>query len=319
MATSTTDQDQRGPSCRGAYPGAYRGPFQGPFRGWVPLVVLPVVVMGFTPSSWPRWALMWLLAIAIFAGCKWLTWRRVMSATLHPVPWQRHVAYLLAWPGLDARSFIEADVPPRVPPSAFEWVDGWMRAVAGALLFFVLAPIADGHSALLGGWVAMIGVVVALHFGLFSLISSGWRAAGVAAAPLMRQPLRSQSLVEFWSRRWNTAFRDLTHRFLFQPLSNRLGSKGGLWAGFLFSGLVHDLVISYPAGGGYGGPTLYFALQAAAISCERSRLGRRLGLGRGKGGWVFTMVMLTVPLPLLFHNPFVLNVAAPFMRGAGVW
>ena len=59
--------------------------------------------------------------------------------------------------------------------------------------------------------------------------------------------------------------------------------------------VVHDLVISVPAGGGYGGPTLFFALQGVAVLVERSPLGRRVGLGRGWRGWLFTMLVLLAP------------------------
>ena len=73
-------------------------------------------------------------------------------------------------------------------------------------------------------------------------------------------PLVSVSLGELWGRRWNTAFRDLTHRFLFRPLTARFGARSGLFVGFAFSGIVHDMVISLPAGGGYGGPSIFFIL-----------------------------------------------------------
>ena len=284
------------------------------WHGWAPLVVLPVAVVVLIDESRPRWAMMWLLAIAIFAGCKWLTWRRTPPRGSDPVPWHRHAGYLLAWPGLDAHAFLEPRPPHVQPPTRAEWLDGALRGTAGLAMFFILAPLAGERSPLLAGWVAMVALVLALHFGLFTLLSCAWRAAGVDAAPLMHRPSRATTLFDFWSRRWNTAFRDLTHRFLFQPLSSRLGPGGGLWAGFIFSGLVHDLVISYPAGGGYGGPTLYFALQAAGISLQRSGRARRMGLGRGWRGWAFTFLFLLAPLPLLLHAPFVLEVIVPFMR-----
>jgi hypothetical protein len=45
---------------------------------------------------------MWMLASSIYAGCKWLTWRR--TPVRAPI-WQ-HMGYLLAWPGLDAAAFM---------------------------------------------------------------------------------------------------------------------------------------------------------------------------------------------------------------------
>tara|TARA_B100000949_G_C13863546_1_gene277596 strand:+ start:42 stop:323 length:282 start_codon:yes stop_codon:yes gene_type:complete len=87
--------------------------------------------------------------------------------------------------------------------------------------------------------------------------------------------------------------------------------------GFVFSGLVHDVVISVPAGGGYGRPTLFFLLQGVAMFFERSRVGRSLGLGRGWCGWLFTLVVLLGPVGLLFHRPFVVEVVVPFLEAMG--
>ena len=111
--------------------------------------------------------------------------------------------------------------------------------------------------------------------------------------------------------------RDLTLRFLFRPLSTRVGPHLALLAGFTVSGLVHELVISLPAGGGYGGPTLFFGIQAGAILVERSDRGRMLGLGRGWRGWFLVVVVLLLPAPLLFHGPFVGEVMLPFFQFLG--
>ncbi len=82
----------------------------------------------------------------------------------------------------------------------------------------------------------------------------------------------------------------------------------------MVSGLIHDLVISLPARGGYGLPTLYFLLQGAGVSVERSRFGKRLGLGHGLRGWCFMLLFLTVAALALFHPWFVERVILPFMR-----
>src|SRR5207248_7790009 len=87
------------------------------WRGWVPLVLLPSAVLVFAPPSWPRWALMWTLALAIYAGCKWLTWRRTPAPG---APWWQHAGYLLAWPGMDAPAFLKGETERNVSPS--EWL-----------------------------------------------------------------------------------------------------------------------------------------------------------------------------------------------------
>ena len=160
----------------------------------------------------------------------------------------------------------------------------------------------------------MVGIAMILHFGLFHILSCFWRAARIDARPLMNAPLRSTSVTDFWSRRWNTAFRDFTHQFLFRPLLGWMSPTSALVAAFFASGLIHDAVISLPARGGYGGPTTFFLLQAAAILCEKSRPGRALGLGRGWRGWLFTAVVLLVPARLLFHDRFISTVVLPFMK-----
>jgi alginate O-acetyltransferase complex protein AlgI len=286
----------------------------GRLRGWLPLIALPLLALLLIAADWPRWALMWLLALAIYAGCKWLTWRRTPVAG---APWWKHAGYLLAWPGLDAAAFLTGQLPAKERPRVGEWARATLRLLAGAALFWGAAKVVPRDDELLLGWLGMIGVVLMLHFGAFQLLSCVWRAAGVPARPLMERPWAATRVSAFWQR-WNTAFHDLTHRFLFRTLAARLGPRWGLAAGFLFSGIVHDLVISVPAGGGYGGPTLFFAIQALAILLERSRLGRSIGLGGGWVGWLFTALVLVVPAPLLFHPPFVRGVAVPFMR-LGEW
>jgi hypothetical protein len=259
---------------------------------------------------------MWVLAIAIFTGCKWLTWRRT------PAPGAlvgRHLGYLLAWPGLDAVAFLTGVARQRPAPA--EWLFALSKLALGVAILWLLVPVLPRESPLLRGWVGMVGLIFLLHFGSFHLLSCAWRTAGVDARPLMDWPAKSTSLSEFWGRRWNTAFRDLTYRFLFKPLTARLGPRWGLAAGFLFSGLVHDVVISWPAGGGWGGPTLYFALQGIGLIAERSRAGRRFGLGRGWRGWVFAMLVVVGPAYWLFHPLFVVNVVNPFLNaqtGRGV-
>jgi len=72
-----------------------------------------------------------------------------------------------------------------------------------------------------------------------------------------------------------------------------------------------------PAGAGFGGPTAFFLLQAAALLAERSRLGQAIGLGAGWRGWLFTATVVALPAYALFHPPFVENVVVPFMNAWG--
>jgi hypothetical protein len=173
-----------------------------------------------------------------------------------------------------------------------------------------------GH-VLAGGWFGMAGVVFTLHFGLFHVLSCLWRRDGYGAEPIMDWPILAASVSEFWGCRWNRPFRDGTHQFVFRPWIARYGLQAGSMLAFLFSGILHELVITVPARGGWGRPTLYFLIQGVALQLERSRVGRRIGIDRGGRGWLFTAALTVLPVSLLFPEPFVVNVIAPFLRALG--
>src|SRR5205823_5250200 len=134
------------------------------------------------------------------------------------------------------------------------------------------------------------------------------QARGVNAEPIMRFPALATTVGEFWGARWNRGFNDLARRFVFQPLQPALGIVGATLASFLVSGLIHELVISFPARGGYGLPTLYFLIQALGMLVQRSRIGKKFYLRDGWRGWLFTFATVAGPVYWLFHPLFVRQV-----------
>ena len=146
------------------------------------------------------------------------------------------------------------------------------------------------------------------------MIALIWQDLGIRAEPIMRNPISSTSLAEFWGKRWNLGFRQLAHELTFRPAYRRVGVGTAGFLVFLVSGLIHDLVISVPARGGYGLPTLYFAIQGVGVSIERSALGKSLGLTAGFRGWCYMSIFLLAPVFWLFHPWFVSRVILPFMR-----
>jgi alginate O-acetyltransferase complex protein AlgI len=292
-----------------------RAPITGVRWPGVAVFTLPVIVAVVAPATWPRWVFMWLLSIAVYFACKVLTWSALDTSS---VPAWRQWAYLFTWPGMDARRFFNASPQNSPPsPSASEWFAALLKTLLGGVIFWGAQYVVPSSAPIVLGWAGMTGTAFVLHFGLFHLLSCFWRAVGVDAPPLMNAPPRSTSVAEFWGQRWNTAFRDLTHTFLFRPLARRLGLQRALALSFVASGFVHDAVISLPAGSGYGGPTAFFIVQAIAILVEKSLLGGRLGLGRGLRGWLFTALVLLAPAGLLFHKPFITAIVIPFMRALG--
>ena len=251
----------------------------------------------------PAWLVMWALAVAIFALCKCLA----LSAAKPGGGW-RCAAFLFAWPGMDAGAFLHtrSERPPLT-----EWLAAFAKTTLGALLYFGAAR--QFAHPLAVGWVGMTGIIFLMHFGSFHVLSCGWRSIGVQALPIMDNPIAAKSAGEFWGRRWNLAFNELAVRFVFRPLTRRIGVQRAGIAAFVASGVIHELVISLPACGGWGLPTAYFFLQGCGVALERSRFGRKLGLR----GWLFTFLLTAGPAFFLFHPPFVRGVILPMMKATG--
>jgi hypothetical protein len=276
---------------------------------WLPLIVLPSAALVIA-RRWTPWLQMWALAIATYAAVKWMTFRA--SAVARRASLCGAAAYLLLWPGMDADAFCGSRGAER--PEIKEWLAAMISLATGMAVFLVLPVSVAARHPIAAGLFLVGGMMLVLHFGLFRLLSLIWRSAGVDAAPIMKQPVFAASLADFWSRRWNLAFRDAAHRRVFRPLVPIVGCRWAMAAVFIVSGVVHDLVISVPARAGLGLPMLYFAIQGAALGLERSRLGRSLGLGRGAAGRVFAAVAVLLPVLFLFHPAFLSRVMIPMFR-----
>jgi hypothetical protein len=147
-----------------------------------------------------------------------------------------------------------------------------------ALAWWVGARTTDSPASsprlLLGTILLLLGLSLVLHFGLFNLLAGLWRRLGADCHALFRAPLKSASLSEFWGRRWNLAFSEMTALAVFRPLRGIVGRQPATMAAFLFSGFLHELAISLPARAGYGLPLLYFALHAGAMQMETALAAR---------------------------------------------
>ena len=283
------------------------------FAAGLPLVIFPAAVVLLKPEM-PPWLFMWMLAFAIYAGLKWLSVASSPTGFSHS--WARSFVYLLFWPGMDAKTFLDSSAMVK-SPSLAESMWALAKTICGGVLVVAAVSLVDRYPTV-AGWLGMAGLVVSLHFGLFHLLSIFWRRAGIAATPIMDAPILAASLSDFWGKRWNLAFRDLAHAHVFRPGARRWGTVGATMAVFLVSGIVHDAVISIPAGGGWGLPTLYFAIQGLGVLWERSRLGRRFGTGqigtrRDVVGRVFAGLVIVGPVFLLFHQSFVDRVIVPML------
>jgi hypothetical protein len=201
--------------------------------------------------------------------------------------------FFTVWPGmkpeeLTKRAAADDDAGVRFARGLVLTLLGIAAVVLLALGIGVLPQIVTG-------WLGIFAILLTIHFGVSELLTAALRFSGRPVKPLFDLPLASKSLREFWTSRWNRPFVDM-NRSLFMPgLTRRFGMKGAVVGSFLISGLLHEMAISYPAGAGWGGPMLYFTLQAFLVLLEKQmKIASR----------VFTWCAILLPLPLLFGSAF---------------
>jgi alginate O-acetyltransferase complex protein AlgI len=220
-------------------------------------------------------------------------WMKAVVTASNPerVGVARWLVWAMLWPGMRL---------PRRDGSSKVWLRGLPCIAIGAAL------IAGAHLLWrVSGepWVAtvplMIGISLCLHFGLFGVLAGVWRAK-----PLFRNPLVSASLREFWGRRWNLAYSEMMQEAVQRPLRKR--PRAALAAIFVFSGLLHEVAISLPVQAGWGLPLAYFALHGLATLVEP-----RVITPGTKAARVWTACWVLLPLPLLFHPPFIREIVWP--------
>ena len=231
------------------------------------------------------------------------------------LPAWRFLAFAAAWPGMRPALFESLGGPAR-PGAGRIARHGFVCLAAGTGWVLLARQIARStESRELATLLLLPGLSLILHFGILGMLAGGWRALGADVGELFRAPLRSRSLAEFWGRRWNLAFSEMTAIGVYRPVSGWAGRPLGLAAAFAASGVLHELAISLPVRAGYGLPLLYFALHGGLMIVERrlEALGRpvyrRPWLGR-----LWTLWWLAAPLPVLFHRPFLRGVIWPLLE-----
>jgi hypothetical protein len=290
----------------------------GSHHNWVgiaPLVMFLLWTVTFGDTLSPWW-LGWSIAFGLLYSFKWLTWWRV-RLTMGQTTRFRTVGYLLMYPGMDAQAFLNTEAkPPK--PTGMQYLSSIAQTGLGAGLLWGVVRFLPPDQLLLINAVSILGLVFLWLAGFFHLVALLWQQGGVDAPHIMNRPLFARSVGQFWGERWNLACHKLLYDLVFRPVLRRFGHlKVAVLASFFASGLVHDLVISYPVKGGFGLPTTYFMIQGFGLLIEHSKLGKRLKLRRGWVGWLFTAAVTLGPVQLLFHRPFIERGVMPFLQAIG--
>lgn len=224
--------------------------------------------------------------------------------------------FATGWAGMRAQPFETLGGKPL--PDAWLLIRvGISRVIIGTLLILlahgvILLHLDNDLTYILVSLILLVGFSLILHFGLLSISAGGWRLLGANTYLLFKSPVKSMSLSEFWSRRWNVAFSEMTSIAIFRPLRNKVGNATALMTGFAFSGLLHELALSVPVNSGYGLPMLYFIIQGVMVLLEKILLiNKVVFLNSNILARVWTLFWVIAPAPLLFHAGFIKQIVWP--------
>lgn len=231
-----------------------------------------------------------------------------------PLPLFKEIIYRFVWPGMSTRPF-QFDVAANQSDGAL-FVRGYIPALLGIALLLCFSYASYGLQDIPLGVLGLLPFFLLVHLGFVGVLTSLIRLWRHPVPLLFDAPLQSDGLRDFWSRRWNRPFIEMNRALFFPWFVRRVGRTNAVLLTFILSGFLHELGISYPAGGGWGWPTLYFFLQGLLIIVEErcatyfSKLPRLFTR-------LWTWICVLAPLPLLFHSEFRSAVILPVYRQVG--
>lgn len=281
------------------------------FGAWSFLVCVVAATERLAAGVAPVWRMLALIVVIAY-GMKALVGVEARRRGRAPLSKSQWLAFAPLWIGMQLQVFRERRSAP--------WPIGLLRqSVAWLLAGAVTIVIAQMLYANLGadylGAIAIVflaGCFMVAHFGCSGIVAVVLIRLGFGVAPQFRAPWRAQSLTEFWTRRWNVGFSVMTTLTIYRPLAPKLGRAVAIMLGFLFSGLLHEIVCSVPVGAGYGLPTIYFVSHGCGVLIEQALARCGVAL-RGPLARVWVYLWVLLPTPLVFHDPFLRGVVLPLL------
>lgn len=263
----------------------------------------------------PLFAMIFVI-LSLLYSLKAVVHIETFQKTKHRLSWLQYLAFSIFWPGMRPNLF--ANFPSQSLGDSNEFLKkGMIRAIFGCILvassYLALRMYSGQLGLIVFAALALLGLSMLLHFGLFNILVGLLRFFGVRCTTLFNSPGSSRSLQEFWSKRWNLAFSELTTISIYRPIASISSRRKAIWVSFISSGIFHEMAISFPAHGGYGLPTLYFVIHGIGIELENVFFKNSKKLVILHKLW--TILFIVLPLPLLFHSYFINRIVLPFIRG----
>jgi hypothetical protein len=234
------------------------------------------------------------------------------------------VAFSTGWVGMRAQAF-ERLFGKSLPGTWQLIKNGLIRVLIGVALLLLAPtltklPVDTRTLFIVTSGIMLVGLSLILHFGALSISAGVWRFFGADTYLLFRQPAKSNSLVEFWGRRWNLAFIEMLSIAVLRPLKAKIGNTTAIFLSFLLSGLLHEVAITLPVSAGFGMPTLYFIIQGCAVAAEKKMEKQSITLLKNKLiAKLWVLFWLIAPIYFLFPSPFIEQVVWPLANLNGVW
>lgn len=275
------------------------------------IALLGVALVFWLGKEQPPGFLMVVLILGLLYGMKAVVAANLPTKT-NTLNFPQWIGFTVGWFGMRPAVF-EKLRRGQIPGAGRLIRKGAVRLLLGVFILLAARFFWDEAEGLLPGIatrliaLAMLlpALSLILHFGFFNILAGIWRWFGVPVGNLFNAPFKAVTLAEFWGRRWNIAFVEMTALAIYRPMKKRFGEGAAKAAAFLFSGLAHELAISVPVNAGYGLPTTYFGIQALAMAYEKKR--------RLKGR-IWTAAWILIPLPLLFHPAFIKEIILPLIK-----
>ena len=284
---------------------------------WLLLIVSIVGIERFTHLQPPGFRMLSIILLTLFSMkvIVSVAYYKNKENKLSFIQW---IAFSAGWFGMRPNLF-ESLGQNSLPGNCKLILVGLSKILIGLILLVFAGLISSNYSGtpftVLALGFTLVGISLILHFGILNMSAGFWRLSGVDTRTLFRSPLLSTSLSEFWGRRWNIAFSEMTSIALYRPLKISVGKNFAMLIAFLFSGLLHEMAISIPVKAGYGLPMLYFLIHGFLMLVENGL--EKKGIIIGKNKWIgraWVIFWLLLPLPILFHIPFLKGVVLPIIR-----